>query len=319
MNENVFFSFVIPAFNVSEYIISCLKSILEQDYDNFEIIVVDDGSTDDSIVKVKKIQDDRIKVISQRNQGVSAARNTGIAHASGDYIIFLDSDDMWCCNDGLSSIAQVITNSTEIVAFDYIKSSENEPSKELDAEFAYPLTGRDFMKTVLEKDLSFPWYVYRYAFKRTFFQNFSFPVGVIYEDVKVLPTVILSAKDIIVLDKCIYLYRYQRENSITSSSKSIKNIRALMEAAASSLEYVLAISLPKEHRKIIAYSFAANFNKVLDYYSELNNSDKKELKKILDKYFPAFFPHLQSRKKLSAISYKLLGPGLTTKLLRMRK
>jgi glycosyltransferase involved in cell wall biosynthesis len=91
------FSVVIPLFNKSTYIEKCLQSVLNQTCQDFEVIVVNDGSTDDSVEKVEKfnVQSSKFKVISQSNTGVSAARNNGVNAAKFDYIAFLDPDDWW--------------------------------------------------------------------------------------------------------------------------------------------------------------------------------------------------------------------------------
>ncbi|MFS3928309.1 glycosyltransferase family 2 protein [Priestia flexa] len=89
------FSIVIPVYNKEEYISRTLNSILNQTFLNFEIIIVDDGSTDNSIKIVKNFDDNRIKVVSQENKGVSSARNLGVEHSKNDYIAFIDADDIW--------------------------------------------------------------------------------------------------------------------------------------------------------------------------------------------------------------------------------
>lgn len=91
-------SIVIPLFNKSSYIKRTINSVINQTYKNFEIIVVDDGSTDDGVEKILTISDDRIKLIRQKNQGVSMARNNGIISAKAETIAFLDADDEWDCN-----------------------------------------------------------------------------------------------------------------------------------------------------------------------------------------------------------------------------
>lgn len=89
-------SVIIPLYNEENYIKECIMSVLNQSYDNLEIIVVDDKSTDNSLMMVNKIKDRRIKIIElEKNKGVANARNKGIEIASGDYICFLDSDDFW--------------------------------------------------------------------------------------------------------------------------------------------------------------------------------------------------------------------------------
>jgi glycosyltransferase involved in cell wall biosynthesis len=89
------FSVIIPLYNKEQYVAQTLRSILDQTYQNFEIIVVDDGSTDNSVAEVRKFHDGRIRIISQQNGGVSVARNRGIAEAKYNLIAFLDADDLW--------------------------------------------------------------------------------------------------------------------------------------------------------------------------------------------------------------------------------
>lgn len=91
----MFFSVVIPLYNKEFSIQSTLDSVLSQTYTNFEIIVVDDGSTDDCVMQVLEIDDKRIKLIQKENGGVSSARNKGILAAKGKFIAFLDGDDLW--------------------------------------------------------------------------------------------------------------------------------------------------------------------------------------------------------------------------------
>lgn len=88
-------SVVIPLYNKDKQIVKTLYSVLKQTYPNFEVIVVNDGSTDNSLSEVSKISDSRIRLICQENKGVSAARNRGIQEAKSDYIAFLDADDEW--------------------------------------------------------------------------------------------------------------------------------------------------------------------------------------------------------------------------------
>lgn len=92
------FSVIIPLYNKAPHIKRTISSVLEQTYVNFELIVVDDGSTDNSFEIVKKITDNRVRLIQQKNSGVSAARNRGIAEAKYELITFLDADDEWTSN-----------------------------------------------------------------------------------------------------------------------------------------------------------------------------------------------------------------------------
>lgn len=89
------YSVVIPLYNKQRYIKSTLQSVLAQTYTDYEVIVVDDGSTDASLQEAEQMQSDKIRVLHQENQGVAVARNTGIENAAGEYIAFLDADDKW--------------------------------------------------------------------------------------------------------------------------------------------------------------------------------------------------------------------------------
>ena len=93
--EDIKFSVVIPLYNKGEHVAQALKSVLNQTLQNFEIIVVDDGSTDDSLQWAKSIESPKIRIYCQKNEGVSVARNIGIEKAKGEYISFLDADDVW--------------------------------------------------------------------------------------------------------------------------------------------------------------------------------------------------------------------------------
>ena len=90
-----FFSVVVPLYNKADYISDCLKSALNQSFKDFEIVIVNDGSTDTSVSIVERFASDKIKLIHQKNSGASKARNNGVSFANGTYIAFLDADDIW--------------------------------------------------------------------------------------------------------------------------------------------------------------------------------------------------------------------------------
>ena len=97
-NKKPFFSVVIPLYNKQDYIEATLKSVLNQTFQDFEIIIIDDGSTDNSLEKLSKLKDTRTTIIKQKNAGVSVARNKGIDLAKAKHIALLDADDLWYSN-----------------------------------------------------------------------------------------------------------------------------------------------------------------------------------------------------------------------------
>lgn len=123
-----FLSVIIPVYNGEKYLKQTIMSVLNQPYKSIEIICVNDGSKDNSLEILNSIRnlEDRVKVISQNNQGVATARNNGIKHANGKYLAFLDQDDLWCTNvineDLISEINNVYP---DLISFGYYESNQN--------------------------------------------------------------------------------------------------------------------------------------------------------------------------------------------------
>lgn len=111
-----FFSVIIPLYNKEKYILKTLKTVLNQSFQDFEIIIVNDGSTDNSVDLVNNLANDKIKLIHQEKQGVSVARNNAIKLSKGNYIATLDADDLWR-NNHLEALKQTITKYKDAILF----------------------------------------------------------------------------------------------------------------------------------------------------------------------------------------------------------
>lgn len=133
------FSVVIPLFNSAPFVSGTIESVLAQDFVDFEVLVIDDGSTDDSLSIVKKINDDRIHIIEKGNTGVSDTRNVGCRSARGEYIAFLDSDDYWY-SDHLSEALAFFEEYPEVpwygAAQFHVPYGSNIPQREVARKFA---------------------------------------------------------------------------------------------------------------------------------------------------------------------------------------
>lgn len=132
-------SVVVPVYNVLNYLERCVQSVLNQTYKNLEIILVDDGSTDGSGELCDKLagQDTRIRVVHQKNRGLSGARNIGIQNASGDYLVFMDSDDEWLIADGLEQLLPKNKALTDLIIFksvDFWKDGRRVSTKDYDID-----------------------------------------------------------------------------------------------------------------------------------------------------------------------------------------
>ena len=101
-------SIIVPVYNVEKYVKKCILSLVRQTYKNIEILIIDDGTKDKSIDIIRNIKDKRIRIIHQKNGGVSSARNNGLEHAKGEYIVFVDSDD-FVAKDYIEYLYSLIT------------------------------------------------------------------------------------------------------------------------------------------------------------------------------------------------------------------
>lgn len=224
------FSVIVPVYNVEKYLSKCLLSILNQTYRDFELILVDDGSTDNSsrICDHYESSDDRIKVIHKKNGGLSSARNEGIKYSSGDYIIFVDSDDYWSSNDLLTYVADNTFDkkNRNIVAWGYekVRDDNYKCNQHIDIQ-KYNIN--DDYKYLIKSNKIFAsaWYL---ALPRIMFESndLFFEENVVSEDIEWFARVLLKMSDIIYLDGKFYAYR-QRKGSISNvtTEKTIKDLK----------------------------------------------------------------------------------------------
>lgn len=211
-------SIIIPIYNVEKYLERCLNSLIEQTYHDFELICVDDGSTDSSSLILEKYTNDpRVRIITQKNQGLSSARNTGLRYATGDFITFIDSDD-WVNKDYLKTMLDIQgKEDADIVCVDYIRTS-NILDQKCNNKISYT--------TINEKaaNILFSGKVSNFAWGKLFranlilsFDSF-FPEGKRYEDIGSIYKAFDKAKKIVLIDKKLYYY-YINPKSITSTRK----------------------------------------------------------------------------------------------------
>lgn len=220
-------SIIIPIYNVEDYIEQCIKSVLKQTLKEIEIILIDDGSKDNSINIVKTFQDRRLRIITQENRGLSAARNAGIKASHGEYIIFLDSDDFWnsdTCIEEMYNLA--IVNKSDIVVGNgveyYSDKKQLEFYRDRDEFYDRNMNSKNFLIKFI-KNYSMRPEVWLNLYKREIItkNNLLFKEGIIHEDELFTPQVFLLAKNIHIYNKNFYVYR-QRTNSIMHSDNSRK-------------------------------------------------------------------------------------------------
>ncbi len=239
-------SVVIPVYNVERYLKDCLDSVLKQSFQNLEIILVDDGSTDNScaICKAYAAKDPRIKLITQENGGLSAARNTGIAAATGQYITFVDSDDAIALDMIQQLYDMMIQHGADLTACQ--KEFIDEQGNVIPSESYYPdriLTGSKDAMNAFFQDNGLDTTAWGKLYKTTHFSEIRYPVGKYHEDVYTTYQLVALSQKTVVTARRLYLYR-QRANSIIHESFSPKHLDAV-EGSLLRAEYV-AKHFPKE-------------------------------------------------------------------------
>ena len=212
-------SVVVPIYNVQQYLPQCLDSLVNQQYKNLEIICVNDGSTDDSLTILEKYKqrDDRIIVISQPNKGLSAARNTGLKQVTGEFVIFVDSDD-WLELDAISLMSQIFkTPEIDFLCFGTQIHTESNDEKASYYGRTYPKSRIVSTKShwITKINVSAWSKIYRAQFLKN--NRLLFPEGLYYEDIAFYWNCISFARSIALSDNILYNYRI-RSNSIMGKS-----------------------------------------------------------------------------------------------------
>lgn len=235
MSEQPLISVIVPVYNTAELLAKCVDSILLQTWSHIEVILVDDGSTDNSAEIIKHYQKqypDNVKGLFQENAGQATARNAALDIMTGDFVSFVDSDD-YILSDMLESLfdAAIITNS-QIVISDFQTVNKND---EITGDYS---SGEVAESGVLVSDniakmVSIVPQVTGKLFECSLFKNNTnrFPTGIWYEDLALLPLLVLTANKICKVPR--YFYRYYKREGSTTKTFSIKVLDALK-----ALEYI---------------------------------------------------------------------------------
>lgn len=206
------YSIIIPIYNVEKYLKRTLDSVFNQTEQNFEVIVVNDGSTDKSIEIAKKY---KVKIIDTKHVSVSEARNIGVKHAKGDYLIFLDSDDYWD-KDLLKEISKSLGNNPDLIRFQVRTVTDKDERKDYSEQIFKELTGEEAFNIISK--YHFVESVWCYAIKREYYlkENFKFKKGTIHEDFGLTPLIIIKAQIVNSIAYIGYNY-YRRSGSIMNT------------------------------------------------------------------------------------------------------
>ncbi len=216
-------SVIIPVYKVENYLRQCVDSVLEQTYQNIEVILVDDGSPDHcpQICDQYAADDSRVIVIHKENGGLSDARNYGVDIASGDYGIFVDSDDYWNDNKALFSLASRLeVTKAEVLSFPYLYDDECTGRKDIKVQADHDMPGQliskeDQLDYLLKNGLYIAC-AWNKIVKMSLLKAIPFESGKTSEDIVWCAELLRQANSLDYLNHCFYCYR-QRSDSITHS------------------------------------------------------------------------------------------------------
>ena len=222
MNKQEKVSIIVPLYNVEKYVEQCLKTLINQSYNNYEIILIDDGSTDDTLKICEKFKSNsKIKLLTQKNQGVSKTRNRGIIESNGKYVMFVDSDDL-VDRDYVKDLVECLEkNDVDVAICDYTYE-ENAIGKRTEGD-DYETKTMDVYNDIIMSQLK-NGYVWNKIFKIDVVKenNIFFPENItVWEDMYFLLKYLKSTENAYILHKNLYYYR-ERENSVIRTNETIK-------------------------------------------------------------------------------------------------
>lgn len=272
-------SVVIPVYNVESYLEECWLSVASQTYNNYEIILIDDGSTDNSGRMCDSYAEDKenVIVIHQENQGLSGARNTGVKHSTGEYITFVDSDDV-ISDDCLEILTGTLSDNSDIVIAGMCKFFDNIPEKKRDDTSACMLDNATALRELC-RQRKLGGSACAKLYKRYLVEKHPYPIGELYEDVSTTHILFGEAKGINYTHQVVYYYR-QRRNSITNHSGIFPKDFDGLKAAKKLYDYV-SMHFPESSNVAKGRCVIAGFD-LLRLIRSGSKDDRTQFKQIKD-------------------------------------
>ena len=284
------FSIVVPFYNVEKYITKCLESLKSQTYENFEVILVNDGSKENEEAIINNyLSDSRFKYFVKENGGVSDARNFALNHVTGDYLLFVDSDD-YIEKDLLQKLNdELLVNNVDVINFGIriVDGSEK--------VIVNPYTNGNkelSVKTILKSNCVDLLCIYAYKISFWKEHNFTFVKGTVHEDFYLVPIILSAASSIITLDYCGYVYLI-RNNSIMTEL-SYENVKKKVNDFKK--HYLAHKKILNNKNKIDKHLLGFSVFATIIKARELNDVDRKEYIK--------FIKEEKLVSKISNISFK---------------
>ncbi|SDQ09766.1 glycosyltransferase family 2 protein [Virgibacillus salinus] len=314
-------SIIALIYNLEAYIPLCINSVLDQSFKDFELILINDGSTDNSgcICEEYAKKDERIMVVHKSNDGIAAARNTGIAHATGDYITFIDCDDYF--HEQMVEILykHITSNNADIAMCDYLPTEEGQEEKRKNVILDYSVTTNTHIQALnglYEKTHTYvvPW---NKLYKKGLFKDVKYPSGYLYDDEFTAHRLLYETNKIVYVHAPLYFYVI-RNGSTTHSpmtAKKFDKIIALHDRA----DFFREKNLHNLEEKALLDFTEYFFWYYLQSQIELPQAHDKraEIKSIYNKLFLRIVRNpLTNKKKKIVFSVFRLSPDIHRLLIK---
>lgn len=291
------FSIIIPVFNTEKYLKECIDSILNQSNKDFEIILIDDGSTDRSgeICDLYKKKESRIKVIHQDNEGPSKARNYGIDIAIGKYIMFIDSDDYLLDTNTISDFVNIFEEHDCDIIYGTYKGFVDNEYKSCTYEI-YPkilkvdntqtknLSTEEVVQLLFDNGNYYSSPTIK-IYKREYLESygFRFKLNIYHEDEEWTPRILLNCKKIYFYNKDFYMRRIREDSIITTTNdeKRLKKILDMIEIANDMTKYIDVSCKSKKLRESFKEYYKSFRKDYIKLFNEISNVDIKNKAKAI--------------------------------------
>ena len=281
MSSSTSISIIIPMFNISEYLSPCLDSVLTQNLDNFEVIAVDDGSTDDTLKIAKEYQKkySNLIVLHQDNKGAGVARNLGISKAKGKYIAFMDGDDLYPNEGILKKLVNLAENNNLKIVGGYHSKLRDGKSLPDETDIVYQYIQKSKitdLKIVNYKDIQVDWNYQAYIYDAKFIKDLklSFPDYLRGQDPPFFVSAMCNAEKFGLIPECTYVYRVSHKDVQWNNRKLFD----LIKSHADLLKLTSKFSLNDLHEKVFQRLNVRYKTLFLDYF---NSSGEIELCALL--------------------------------------
>lgn len=303
-------SIIVPIYNVEMYLKRCIDSIINQTHTDLEIILVDDGSPDNcgNICDKYSEKDNRIRVIHKANGGLSDARNVGIDIASGEYLMFVDSDD-WIAENAVEALLKEQKYSHADIVLGASIDVHEENGNIVKDRSSIKIGSREILdrRSALEDMLLNGWAAWNKLYKKYLFSNIRFPVGVINEDEAILLHVIMECNTIVKFGKPTYFY-FLREESITTSQFNVKKMDWYYNCL-NNCDYINKNY--KELNEAAIYRLECSIIFLLFHMYQESEKYKKEIDMIkvtYNAYYKSFLRNKYNnrRRKIEVVIYKVI-------------